>query len=79
MAGCNHDPLVDEQSLRRQLQRKSHHRRKDLLQLAKASAAPRASRNDPLPHLELAQAQLQACPGARNFHDFPLDEIAAYL
>ena len=47
MARRSHDPFVDEQSLQHQLQRKSRRRRKDLLQLAKASAAPQKRRNDP--------------------------------
>src|ERR1700730_17390458 len=51
-----HDPLVEE-SLQQQLQRKSRHRRKELLQLAKASVAPRARRNDPLPQLALASIE----------------------
>jgi len=58
MARPSHDLLVDEQSLPRQLQRKSRHRRKDLLQLAKASVAPRKRRNDPLPQLELVSIAL---------------------
>jgi hypothetical protein len=37
---------------------KSGNRRKELLQLAKASAAPHARRNDPLPQLELVSIGL---------------------
>jgi len=58
MVRKNHISLVDEWSLPRQLQRKSRRRREELLQLAKASAAPRARRNDPLPRLELANIGL---------------------
>jgi hypothetical protein len=58
MARRSHDLLVDEHAVQRQLQRKSGHRRKELLQLAKASAAPHARRNDPLPQLELASIGL---------------------
>src|ERR1700730_7462181 len=58
MVRRSHDPLVEEQSLQHQLQRKSRHRRKERLLLAKASAALRASRNDPLPQLTLASIEL---------------------
>jgi hypothetical protein len=58
MARRSHDLLVDEHAIQRQLQRKSGHRRKELLQLAKASAAPHARRNDPLPQLELVSIGL---------------------
>jgi DNA modification methylase len=58
MVRRSHDPLVDEQSLQHQLQRKGRRRRKVLSQLAKASAALRARRNDPLPQLELASIGL---------------------
>ena len=37
MARHSRDLLVDEHAVQRQLQRKSGHRRKELLQLAKAS------------------------------------------
>ena len=47
-----------KRSLQPQLQRKSGHRRKELLQLAKASAAPHARRNDPMPQLELVSIGL---------------------
>ncbi len=53
MVKANCDLLVEEHSLPRQLQPKSRRRRKDLQQLAKASAAPRERRNDLLPRLEL--------------------------
>jgi ParB-like nuclease domain len=53
MVRPRHDFLIEERSLPRQLQRKSRHRRKDLLELAKASAAPCKRRNDLLPQLEL--------------------------
>ena len=52
------DLLVDEHAVQRQLQQKSGHRRKELLQLGKASAAPRVRRNDPLPRLELVSIGL---------------------
>ncbi len=39
MARRSHDLLVDEHAFQRQLQRKSGHRRKELLQLAKALCA----------------------------------------
>jgi DNA modification methylase len=58
MVTNKHILLIDEQSLRQKLQRKSRGRRKDLVQLAKASAAPRARRNDPLPQLELVNVRL---------------------
>jgi hypothetical protein len=58
MVTNKHILLIDEQSLRQKLQRKSRGRRKDLVQLAKASAAPRARRNDPLPQLELVKVKL---------------------
>src|ERR1700730_10014117 len=58
MVRRSHDPLVEEQSLQHQLQRKSRHRRKERLLLAKASAALRARRNDPLPQLALASIEL---------------------
>jgi hypothetical protein len=58
MARRSHDFLVDEHAVQRQLQRKSSHRRKELLQLAKASAAPQARRNDPVPQLELVSIGL---------------------
>jgi DNA modification methylase len=58
MARRSHDLLVDEHAVQRQLQRKSGHRRKELLQLAKASAAPHARRNDPLPQLKLVSIGL---------------------
>jgi DNA modification methylase len=58
MVRRSHDPLVDEQSLQHQLQRKGRRRHKVLSQLAKASAALRARRNDPLPQLELASIGL---------------------
>jgi hypothetical protein len=53
MVRPTHDLFIEEQSLPRQLQRKSRRRRKDLSELAKASAAPRRRRNDPLPRLDL--------------------------
>ena len=53
MIRSRHDPFVEAQTLQHKLQRKSRRRRKDLLALAKASAAPRRRRNDPLPRLEL--------------------------
>jgi hypothetical protein len=58
MTRRSHDLLVNEHAIQRQLQRKSGHRRKELLQLAKASAAPHARRNDPLPQLELVSIGL---------------------
>jgi DNA modification methylase len=58
MVRRSHDPLVDEQSLQHQLQRKSRRRREHLLRLAKASAAPHARRNDPVPQLELVSIGL---------------------
>jgi hypothetical protein len=58
MVTNKHILLIDEQSLRQKLQRKSRGRRKDLVQLAKASAAPHARRNDPLPQLELVNVRL---------------------
>jgi hypothetical protein len=51
-------PLVQEQTLRPQLQKKSRQRRKGLLELAKASAAPQKRRNDLLPQLELVSIRL---------------------
>jgi hypothetical protein len=58
MAGCNHDPLLDEQSLRRQLQRKSHRRRKDILQaregICGAACEPERSAAPPSPCVFLA-------------------------
>jgi DNA modification methylase len=56
----SHDPFVEEQSLPRQLQQKSRRRRKDLLELAKASTAPRKRRNDLLPQLEFVSIQVDA-------------------
>jgi hypothetical protein len=58
MTRRSHDLLVDEHAVQRQLQRKSGHRRKELVQLAKASVAPRARRNDPVPRLELVSIEL---------------------
>jgi DNA modification methylase len=55
MVKPSHNPFVEAQALQHQLQRKSRRRRKDLLELAKASAAPRRRRNDPLPQLELVR------------------------
>ena len=58
MTRRSHDLLVDEHAVQRQLQRKSGHRRKELLQLAKASAAPHAGWNGPLRQLELVSIGL---------------------
>jgi hypothetical protein len=58
MVRPSHDPFVEGQSLPRQLQQKSRRRRKDLLELAKASTAPRKRRNDLLPQLELVSIRL---------------------
>jgi hypothetical protein len=55
MVRPTHDLFIEEQALQHQLQRKSRRRRKDLSELAKASAAPRRRRNDPLPQLELVR------------------------
>src|SRR5207248_2481429 len=54
MVRPSHDLFGEAQALQHQLQRKSRRRRKGLLELAKAAAAPRKRRNDPLPRLELA-------------------------
>jgi ParB-like nuclease domain len=54
----SHDLFGEEQSLPHQLQQKSRRRRKELLQLAEAIAAPGARRNDPLPRLDLVSIRL---------------------
>ena len=58
MTRRSHDLLVDEHAIQRQLQWKSRRRRENLRELAKASAAPHARRNDPLPRLELVSIGL---------------------
>ena len=52
------DPLVDEQSLERQLRGKSRRRRENLVRLAKCPASSHATRNDALPRLELVNIGL---------------------
>jgi DNA modification methylase len=58
MVRPSHDPFVEEPSLEHQLQKKSRRRRKDLSELAKASAAAQKKRNDLLPKLELVSIRL---------------------
>ena len=52
------NPLAIERSLKENLKGKSRRRREDLTRLAAPAAAPRALRNDILPHLEIVYVPL---------------------
>jgi DNA modification methylase len=58
MSRVDANPLEIERSFTQQLRGKSRRRREDLARLAAPAAAPRALRNDVLPHLEIVDVLL---------------------